>query len=545
MAVDNQFLGQLDPNLNTQILNAQQQVQMARALRGESLAPIQAPPGQNGVISPLSVLAKALMGYAGNKGMEEGNAALGNAESQIGQNRLKMMASFLRPGGGAQQTNGADIQLSSTPQASVPGASAQPTQAQAQGIGVPDVSSDPTWQRYAMGEQLDMLPQGTADAYAKARYTAATPTDQIKNDTWSGVTPQQRATVATGLNMKPNETRAQIGPDGKPITTLVAADPASNTQYAVGQDGTITANPVTGVAPAKASLAGDVEKAKSDNQIRDVTLPDGRVVPMRAGDAAAAGAAQAGVGSAPTYTGHQLSTEDLGKLKVLADGGNNDAKMLLAAHERAYPQLGADPTIQSARTGQQDSLKTKWDKLTADNATAQTANSYLQNIVEQAAKAAVGPQSDKIQFLNGLLSAAGISDRATDATTANNLIDKYHAQLTARLGGRSDAADAILAAGNPNSHMTGQAIRDAASNLQGANEMIKAKAALLAPHANALDPVGYSQKEIAFDQNADPRLWQYKAISDPAQRAAFLKNVLKQDPHFIDKAEALHKLGAY
>lgn len=585
MAVDTQFLGQLDPNLNTQILNAQQQVQMARALRGESLAPIQAPSGQNGLISPISVLAKALMGYAGNKKMEEGNAALGSAESAIARARMGAMGQIAGMIGG---DNGGAPQASAQPQQSQPSEQPAPQQPAA-GPAAPASGPLVSMLRSPQSGQGDQpAPPASAPAPTPAVIGALRTGGPVNSQTMSRAAmaemygfPEAAKALYGQADNRTDLTKALVNQGIMPGTPEwnqalaanvaktnyiapvsvaqgnVALDPHTNKpilQNPKMADGVTadfsnplapTASQMPGYAPANAAIVGAAERAKADNQIRDVTLPDGRVVPMRAGAAAAAGGQQAGVDGAPVYTGHQLSAEDLGKLKVWADGGDNNAKMLLDAHARAYPQLGADPTIQSGRTDQQASLKTKWDKLTADNATAQTANSYLQNIVEQAAKAAVGPQSDKIQFLNGLLSAVGVSDRATDATTANNLIDKYHAQLTARLGGRSDAADAILAAGNPNSHMTGQAIRDAASNLQGANEMVKAKAALLAPHANALDPVGYSQKEIAFDQNADPRLWQYKAISDPAQRAAFLKNVLKQDPHFIDKAEALHKLGAY
>jgi hypothetical protein len=77
--------------------------------------------------------------------------------------------------------------------------------------------------------------------------------------------------------------------------------------------------------------------------------------------------------------------------------------------------------------------------------------------------------------------------------------------------------------------------------------MVKAKAALLSPYGNNRDAVGYQQKEMAFDQNADPRIWQYKALreSNPAAARTFLQGVLKQDPHFINKADALSKLGAF
>jgi Lhr-like helicase len=156
--------------------------------------------------------------------------------------------------------------------------------------------------------------------------------------------------------------------------------------------------------------------------------------------------------------------------------------------------------------------------------------------------------SDKIQYVNGLLAATGVSERALDATTANNLLDKYSNQIVARLGQGSlgtDAARSIVQSAYPNAKMTPDAIKEAVSNLQGANEMVKAKTALLAPHAASRDPVAYSQKEITFDQNADPRIWQWMSIRDPNQKKAFAAQVMQQDPNFPKKIQALEQLGVF
>lgn len=190
-----------------------------------------------------------------------------------------------------------------------------------------------------------------------------------------------------------------------------------------------------------------------------------------------------------------------------------------------------------------------WSKLQEATRQAQTTTSYLQNINDLAQKAIVGPASSKLNFANGLLSLLPWAERANNAQTATDLLNKYSSQITARLGAGgmgTDAARTILQAAYPGAHMTADAIHEAVGNLVGANEMVKAKATLLAPYGNNRDYVGYQKKEMAFDKAADPRIWQYKALRETNPQAAqmFLKNTLKQDPHFIDKADVLSEMGA-
>jgi hypothetical protein len=199
--------------------------------------------------------------------------------------------------------------------------------------------------------------------------------------------------------------------------------------------------------------------------------------------------------------------------------------------------------------GQEDlqgDLTKKWGVLNEANSQAQNTISYLQNIHDLASKAALGQQSDKLNYINGLLSLAG-SEKATDMVTANNLLDKYSNQIVARLGTGglgTDSARAILQSAYPNAHMTKGAIDEAVQNLVGASQMTQAKARLLQGDYNSRNPQAYNQKEMVFDQNADPRIWQYKNISDPNARKAFAKSVLQQDPNFGSKIKALESIGA-
>lgn len=239
-----------------------------------------------------------------------------------------------------------------------------------------------------------------------------------------------------------------------------------------------------------------------------------------------------------------------------ANGAPSSAAPAPAPAPGAVPApqgVGAPAGLVQGQLNAQNELSDKYKALQTQAAQAQTTTSYLKEIQTLAAKAAVGPLSDKIQYLNSLLSAVGASERASDAVTANNLIDKYGSQIVSRLGTGSlgtDAARSILQAAYPNSHMTQDAINQASENLIGANEMVKAKLAALAPHGNARDPVGYQQKEQVFDRVSDPALWsrlaQYKALTPGSDAAkSFLAKCIQADPTFMQKAAALNGIGAY
>lgn len=211
---------------------------------------------------------------------------------------------------------------------------------------------------------------------------------------------------------------------------------------------------------------------------------------------------------------------------------------------------GLAPGIVTGKEGQQKSLTDKWTALNAANQQAQTTNSYLQNIKDLASKAATGPMSDHIDFVNGLRSLLPDSlgaEKATDAVTANDLLDKYQNQIVSRLGQGgmgTDAARSIIASAYPGAHMNLPAINEAVDNLIGANNMVKAKATLLAPHAANLDPVAYQQNELTFDKAADPRIFQYMNMT-PAQKTQYVAQHPDAVKVLKEGRDALTSLGVF
>ena len=214
----------------------------------------------------------------------------------------------------------------------------------------------------------------------------------------------------------------------------------------------------------------------------------------------------------------------------------------------AAPPLGAAESAETAASVSQTALQKKIDDVTAGAAAAPTVIARLQSIDGLADKAVSGAEVDRRDFLNGLLSLGGIGN-APDAKTASDLLDKNSAQIVAALrmgstGGGSDALQTLLGAGNPNRTMTAPAIHEAVAQLISNQQLNQAKAKVLLPLQGARDPAAYAQTEATFNANADPRIWQFQNIQNPAQRSAFAASVLKQDPQFPAKIKALESIGA-
>jgi hypothetical protein len=211
------------------------------------------------------------------------------------------------------------------------------------------------------------------------------------------------------------------------------------------------------------------------------------------------------------------------------------------------PQLR--PGAAQGATLSQDELSSKGKQLLADNANANTVISRLQNIKLLAPGAIAGAETGRRDFFNGLLSLAGIKG-AEDAKTASDLLDKNQSQIVSALrmgqgGTGTDALQTLLGAANPNRHMTKEAIQEAADQLIASQRMLQDKAKVLQDQYLTRDPIAYGKKEIQFDQNADPRVWQLQSMS-PQQQAVYVKS-LPPDmaADLLKKRQELKKLGVF
>jgi len=454
-APDNSFLGRLDPNLNAQLATAQQQQALAQALQARAYGGVQ-PVQPNAPIGLGTIIGNALLAYKAPKNLEEANAKIGDIEAKIGQQRLNLMAQILNGGGeqSAPQTGTVAPTQSGGPVAATGGGGQQrpPPGQGAIGQTVPDVTQDPVWKRFAFGEQLGLLPNGTADNYAKARYGAASPTDQMKNDIASGVTPEQRNAIATSVQMSPNQSNVRYGPNGQPQVGMVAADPANNLQYGV-QNGMIGAAPVGGVAGARAQLAGAENAARSGTNIMTVTGSNGEQVPVWAGSAATAGTQQLGLspGEVPPYTGGTLPASRVKQIEQSAAAGNPQAQMFMQSYNNR-PQLGQTQS-NKLMTDQGNQL---YSQITNENMNNAQHRQILNEMWHLAQTGQFGPGASGIARLKALASNAGID--MTDAQSDQDVMKKLAANFSmSQLGKGGTGTDAQLAniqSAFPNGEMT-------------------------------------------------------------------------------------------
>lgn len=426
------------------------------------------------------------------------------------------------------------------------GMPAQDTPAPASASGIPP---------QALGQIMAGSMLGMPDAYASTILSPYQATDATKMAMAAGVDPRQANEGALTKNnyipfniLRPGNTI--LDPlTHQPIFTSPDMDSGAMIRWNNGQP---SAMQIPGMSAIQSDLA--YQKARGAARIAPAPVTygqNGRVLPAQT---QAQWADQVGSNGPPAIPQNnpaqpgvlgQMGNETLPAPTWTPNWQGNKIGPSPQEQGTLAPQFG----VQQGREAQQAELSKKWTDLNSQNSQAQTTTSYLQNIKSLANNAAVGPQSDKRDFVNGLISLLpGVQERATNAVTANDLLDKYSNQIVARLGQGgmgTDAARSILQSAYPGAHMNLPAINEAVDNLVGANEMIKAKTALLSPPSAQRDPIGYQQKEVIFDQNADPRLWQYKSIAGTPQGKIFLQSVLKQDPQFLQKAQALHQIGAF
>jgi len=199
----------------------------------------------------------------------------------------------------------------------------------------------------------------------------------------------------------------------------------------------------------------------------------------------------------------------------------------------------------AAVQGQQKTTADMSDHFTGLNASAQSlplVTGLTKTIEGLAPSAFTGPGGDKKQYMAGLLRGFGINATG-DAQTDTNLLNKAMAQLNISTPAGTDAARALVEAGQPNSHMDPDAIKEAAGTLRGQVMMNQAERNFLQTtrlsNRGAGDPQAYQEGRQQFEASADPRIWQYQdlAKSNPAAARAFIA----RQP---DKADLVRKAGA-
>jgi hypothetical protein len=382
-------------------------------------------------------------------------------------------------------------------------------------------------------------------------------TSEIQNAQYMGKTAAQMLAASLATDAKNGEIERKGGNQFKNFYTgdsgMVPHIPINaNPVGAISPNGALPGGvgAIPGAQGIVASNAEQEQSGKSLGAVHTVTGSNGQLMSGTGrmlfgggGGPAPSTAPAPAAGQPPADLNHMTPEQK----KALMERASAQFGMQPGSTAGTHVIQGADPTVQTARTNQQNSMAEKWKPLNDAVTNAQTISSRLDTIKNLATKASTGQFADKMQFVNSLLSFAG-SEKATDANTAKVLLDKNSNQIVAQLGSggmATDAARAIIGSAYPNSHMPAAAIAEASDNLKAANTMMIAKAGVLQKHYLGNDPVAYQKAEADFNAAADPRIYQWKALaSNPPAQAAYAAKLMKQDPSIVNRIHALEQMGA-
>lgn len=582
--------GQANVDLQVQQLQLQRQQQLADMLRQQAVTPAetQMVSGRAVPNSPwlgVTQIAKALLANRSQGKIDQKQSDLGTAASQRWASTLRSLA----PQGTFDPQQGAAPPPMPGGQSPAPSQMSAPAQAMPGG-GMPSgpladgSAGAPAPMSAAPAPQVSQPPEaapGQVTPAMRQKWSQALNAFSISPDLGNKLlenimtmTPEQKNNEAYGINptdvragmlrelgskgqqnLRAGSTVTRTNPDGSISPMFTAPDMHTGTNM-TWNNGTPSAAPIPGVNEIVANRAAAELRGKNSETLappdQQVVLPNGTRQPATIASTIGGISQPQGAAPQPAAAASAGMPPNVRALLMQAAQTQDPAQRadLLKQANAMQPQpagVGAPFGQEKGAEAAQGELSKKWLALTDANQQAQTTNSYLQNINGLAEKANTGALSGKLAFANSLLALVG-NERANDATTANNLLDKYSNQITARLGSggmATDAGRAIIASAYPNAHMNKAAINEAVNNLVGANDMTKARTVLLAPHANNRDPQAYNQQEVAFDQAADPRIWEWRNIKDPSAKRAFAASVVKQDPTFPQRIEALEQMGAF
>lgn len=170
------------------------------------------------------------------------------------------------------------------------------------------------------------------------------------------------------------------------------------------------------------------------------------------------------------------------------------------------PKLGTEANV----AGTVDAVNKDWSATNEQARTASQDIGVLQNIKKYAAGAVTGVANDRRAYIAGLAGLLGIEPAQLEKTNTD-LLAKNSAML-ALAGGDTNLAKLMAESANPNTHMTKEAIEDAANQVIAQRKLALAKQQYM-NHFKG-DPEQYSKELSAFNQIADPRALQVNDMSD-------------------------------
>lgn len=152
----------------------------------------------------------------------------------------------------------------------------------------------------------------------------------------------------------------------------------------------------------------------------------------------------------------------------------------------------------------------------ADAKEAPSRVAIFQNIKKFAPESFTGVGGQRKELAAGILNAIGISAFEAEKVSTEELAK--NSALLALAGGNTDAARALAEIATPNKKLNEKAILAIADQMIGIENMKIARAGYLTPVIN--DATQYSQRQLQFNQIADPRIFQEMTAQDVAKLKA-------------------------
>jgi hypothetical protein len=152
----------------------------------------------------------------------------------------------------------------------------------------------------------------------------------------------------------------------------------------------------------------------------------------------------------------------------------------------------------------------------ADAKDAPSRVAIFQNIKKFAPDSFTGVGGQRKELAAGILNAVGIPAYEQEKVNTEELAK--NSALLALAGGNTDAARALAEIATPNKKLNEKAILAIADQMIGIENMKIARAGYLTPVLN--DATQYSQRQLQFNQIADPRIFQEMTAQDVAKLKA-------------------------
>lgn len=202
---------------------------------------------------------------------------------------------------------------------------------------------------------------------------------------------------------------------------------------------------------------------------------------------------------------------------------------------------GNPPGLEASATGSAATANKDWESTVESAKTASTDIANLTNIKRFAGSAQTGVGSDRRAFVAGLAGLVGL-DYGEMTKTKTDLLAK-NANMLALAGGDTNLAKTLAESANPNTHMTKEAILEAANQVMSQRRMALAKQEFLQPHKALNSPDSYGKALTEWNKVADPRIFQWPHMSPEEKRDMKAAMTPKEQQEFRGKVQRAVELG--